>query len=236
MASTDPIDGGTHNPFAGTPVGGQPHWFARPRSRGPFDGQVADTLHDGAVAATGSAVIAGVGTYLATRDPHRAVRAAVITWPYMFAIYLLAVFGGLSWIVLLVEACLLFGDYGLSVFCFVVATLCTWAVVALIRSYRRRMNGLLSGPASGPRLGRASGSDLQPMIAAVPPGRLQTATRATSEQGPFGLLTRAYGHVHIHDGLRKRGGGQWKGRGKRGGNLRNDGPPRKTKKLVSRLG
>jgi len=111
---------------------------------------VADALHDAAVAATESAAIAGIGTYLATRDPHLAVRAAVITWPYMFAIYLLAVCGGLAWIVLLVEAGLLFGDHGLSVFCFVLAALCTWAAVALVRSYRRRMNGLLAGSAFRP--------------------------------------------------------------------------------------
>jgi hypothetical protein len=68
----------------------------------------------------------------------------------MFALGLTGIVGGLAWFALVVEALLLFGDHGLSVFCAVVAGLCTWAFVALLRSYLRRMNGLLSGPTSRP--------------------------------------------------------------------------------------
>jgi hypothetical protein len=114
---------------------------------------VADALHEGAGAATKSALIAGAVTYYKTRDARRAVHAAVVTWQYAFAIFLTVLVGGLAWFVLLVEACLLFGDHGLSLFCFVVAALCTLGCVALIRSYQRRMKTLLSGSASslGPR-------------------------------------------------------------------------------------
>jgi hypothetical protein len=68
MPLTDPTDGGTRNPFAGTPPGGQPHWFARPGSRGPFDGQVADAIHNTARAAAWSSVFAAGVTYAHTRD------------------------------------------------------------------------------------------------------------------------------------------------------------------------
>jgi hypothetical protein len=138
---------GPRNPFAGTPVGGQPHWFARPGSQGPFNGEVADAIHDTARAAAWSSVIAAGLTYAQTRDTQRAVRAAVITWPYMFALGLIGIVGGLAWFVLLVEALLLFGDHGLSVFCAFAAGLSTWAFVALLRSYLRRMN-VLSGRVS----------------------------------------------------------------------------------------
>jgi hypothetical protein len=96
MRLTDPTDGGTHNPVAGTPGGGQPHWFARPGSRGPFNGEVADAIHDTARSATWSAAIAAGLTYAQTRDTRRAVRAAVITWPYMFALGLVGIMVHLS--------------------------------------------------------------------------------------------------------------------------------------------
>jgi hypothetical protein len=68
----------------------------------------------------------------------------------MFALGLVGIAGGLALFVLLVEACLLFGDHGLSMFCAVVAALCTRAFVRLLRSYLRRMKGLLYGPAARP--------------------------------------------------------------------------------------
>jgi hypothetical protein len=69
----------------------------------------------------------------------------------MFALGVIGIVEGLAWFVLLVEACLLFGDYGLSVFCAVVAGLSTWAAAAIIRSRKRRMDTFLTRPAAADR-------------------------------------------------------------------------------------
>jgi hypothetical protein len=71
----------------------------------------------------------------------------------MFVMFLITVVGMLAWVVLLVEACLLFGDHGLSVFCFVVAGLCTSTFVLLLRSVpaadEHSALGVTSPPAPG---------------------------------------------------------------------------------------
>jgi hypothetical protein len=102
---------------------------------------------DPARASAWSAAIAAGVTYAETRNTPRAVRAAGIAWRHMFALGLVGLLGLVAWFVLLVEAYVLFGDHGLSVLCFVLAARCTWAAVALFRSYRRRIMGLLSGSA-----------------------------------------------------------------------------------------
>jgi hypothetical protein len=42
-----------------------------------------------------------------------------MSWPFMFAVGVVGILGGLAWFVLLV-ACVLFGDHDMSVFCAIV--------------------------------------------------------------------------------------------------------------------
>ena len=63
------------NPFEGTPVGGTPHWYGRPRPPEQTVGHHVRDIGRGAVEV--GAVSAGL-TYWASRDSHKAVQAA--TW------------------------------------------------------------------------------------------------------------------------------------------------------------
>jgi hypothetical protein len=68
MSYTDPSDGGNTNPFERTPVGGNPHWFAR--------GTQNHAVRDAALWGAAVAAFNGLWAYRQTGDPNVALRAA----------------------------------------------------------------------------------------------------------------------------------------------------------------
>jgi len=128
MSYTDPFDGGNTNPFEGSPVGGNPHWFAR--------GQNHHTVRNVALGAATSAVLGAAVAYHQTRDRQKAIQAAWMNLACYFALgpFVLA-WGFASFFCL---GALLAGDIGFAFVLGLVATLRGLGFFAVVRIFARR--------------------------------------------------------------------------------------------------
>jgi hypothetical protein len=124
------------NSFEGTPVGGDPHWFAR--------GQEHHTLRNVAVGAATSAVLGGALAYGQTGDRQTAYLAAKLNLACYLVLGPFILAFGFATFFCLGE--LVAGDVGFAAVLALVATVSLIGFLAVIRHFTRRLGRVVQRP------------------------------------------------------------------------------------------
>jgi hypothetical protein len=136
MSYTDPSDAAYTTLFAGTPIGGSPHWFAH--------GTNHHTARNVALGAAASAVLGGALAYHQTGDQQKAIQAAKLNLACYFALGpFVLLFGFASFFCLLA---LVAGDIGFAAVLFLLAILALISFLAVVRHFSRRLGRVVQQP------------------------------------------------------------------------------------------
>jgi hypothetical protein len=129
MSYTERSDGGSTNPFEGTPVGGTPHWFARANQN--------HAVRNAALWGAGVAALNGLWAYRQAGDRALALRAAGASGLYYLALMPFGLAWGLASFFCL--GALIGGMFAFAAIMALVAIVAMIGFLAVLRHFTRRM-------------------------------------------------------------------------------------------------